>query len=321
MFHIFLLSVYFAIQIYSLKTVIVSFCLQVAIFLYYISDEGRLRKTANAFGTAKSTVSAVIKEVASAVSENLIHLIKFPTTEDTVGEKVQGFFEAHGFPQCIGAIDGTHIPIAKPKNNPTDYINKSFTYSLNVQAVCDFKYQFLNVDISWPGSVHDARVFSNSTVNRFFKDSIVPPCPRVIVQNEPPVPVCLLGDPAYPLTCYLMKEFPGGGKDMQEQFFGFRLSSSRMVIENAFGRLKGRFRCLQRKMDLSLDSLPSVILSCFILHNYCEQENQVVSETFVRGAVEYAERFQPRLVRTVEASAEAKRIRNTYVRYFEHLGH
>ena len=36
---------------------------QVALTLYYLSDEGRLRKTANAFGLRKSTVSAIIRRV------------------------------------------------------------------------------------------------------------------------------------------------------------------------------------------------------------------------------------------------------------------
>ena len=57
------------------------------------------------------------------------------------------------------------------------------------------------------------------------------------------MPICLLGEPAYPLLPFLMKGFAGSGRCENEHFFGYRLSSARMVIECAFGRLKARFGC------------------------------------------------------------------------------
>ena len=44
---------------------------QVALTLYYLSDEGRLRKTANAFGLLRSCVSVVMRIVASAITHAL----------------------------------------------------------------------------------------------------------------------------------------------------------------------------------------------------------------------------------------------------------
>ena len=35
-------------------------------------------------------------------------LIRLPTTEGEVQELTVGYLEAHGFPQCIGVIDGAH---------------------------------------------------------------------------------------------------------------------------------------------------------------------------------------------------------------------
>lgn len=294
---------------------------QVGIFLYYIADEGRLRKSANAFGIAKSTASKVVRRVAQIVSTTMADMIKLPATEDEVKHLASRYFEAHGFPQCIGAVDGTHVAILKPADQPTAYLNKSNIHSLNIQALCDYRYCFLDVVIKWPGCVHDARIFSNSRLNAQLKDGTIPRCPSKIVDDEPEVPICILADPAYPLLPSVMKEFTGGGKTVAEQFYGYRLSSARMTIECAFGRLKGRFGCLRRNMDINLRDLPAVIHSCFILHNYCEVENNPVPPALVEEAERYDRLFQPPRDSNPNEShsnnVEGKRIRNIFVKYFE----
>ena len=77
--------------------------MQVSFTIYYLSDEGRFRKTANAFGIAKNTVPMIIRRVTKAISNYLAYkYIKLLRTEEKVNESCSLVFEKHGFPQCLG---------------------------------------------------------------------------------------------------------------------------------------------------------------------------------------------------------------------------
>ena len=102
-----------------------------------------------------------------------------------------GHLVAHGFPQCIGAIDGTHIEIAEPSKHYSDFINRKGYFSLNVQAVCDYKYCFYDVVAEWPSSVHDAQIFLNSSINGMLQNRIIPPCEQILVEGRDPCLVTL----------------------------------------------------------------------------------------------------------------------------------
>ena len=95
------------------------------------------------------------------VEQLLKKYVKIPVGKHS-DDIVVGFVKKWGFLQCAGAIDGSHIPIIAPIHCPKDYFNKKCFHSIILQGLVDHEYRFLDINVGWPGSVHDARVFANS---------------------------------------------------------------------------------------------------------------------------------------------------------------
>ena len=92
-----------------------------------------------------------------------------------------------------------------------------------------------------------------------------------IVIDELEIPLFLIGDSAYPLSTFLMKPFPHNSiVTPAQKKFNYNLSKARIVVENAFGRLKARWRRLTKRNDMDVCNVPRIVTACCILHNICE---------------------------------------------------
>lgn len=70
------------------------------------------------------------------------------------------------FQNCVGALDGTHIPARVVGREVASYRNRKGTISQNVLAVCNFDLEFIYVLSGWEGSAHDSKVLNDALTRR-----------------------------------------------------------------------------------------------------------------------------------------------------------
>uniref|UniRef100_A0A3P9LLM5 DDE Tnp4 domain-containing protein n=1 Tax=Oryzias latipes TaxID=8090 RepID=A0A3P9LLM5_ORYLA len=212
-------------------------------YFSFLSTGDSYRTIVSSFRLGVSTVASIVSETCDA----LWHCLR----------------DEHFF----GALDGKHIFIQAPANSGSLYFNYKGTFSIVLLALVDADYRFLVVDVGSYGSNSDGGILANSVLE----------LPGEIQGTQ--VPIMLLGDPAYSLRSWLMKGYPETGNLTEHQrHFNKRLSGARMTVECAFGRLKGRWRCLSKCLDVDISLVLTVISGCCTLHNICEKHNEAYSE-------------------------------------------
>lgn len=156
-------------------------------------------------GTRQPTVSNVVWEVAQKIYARANRWICFPSSNNQLQDAMRDWQKANRFPFAIGAIDCTHINLWKPTLYGNEYINRKGNASFNVQAIVDAKAKFLAVDCSWPGSVHDARIWRNSPIKTFLEG-----------RNE--CGALLIGDMGYGISPCLMTPYKDANTPRKKRF-------------------------------------------------------------------------------------------------------
>ena len=113
--------------------------LQVFATLRYFATGGQQRLVGDDAGLSPPTMSRCIERVTDALLDNLS--ISFPA--DTTRIKHE-FYKIAGFPNVVGAIDGTLIPIIAPSDDEHTYICRKGFHAINVQCVADANKKYVH---------------------------------------------------------------------------------------------------------------------------------------------------------------------------------
>ena len=97
---------------------------RLAMALWKLATGSEYRTVGHLFGVSITTVCGCVQEFAAAAEMLLVpEPICFPDQEKFA--EIAAYTERRwGIPQCIDAIDGSHIPIIAPQEYHCDYFNR-----------------------------------------------------------------------------------------------------------------------------------------------------------------------------------------------------
>lgn len=173
---------------------------------------------------------------------------------------------------CIGAIDGTHIPITIAEEKAPPYRNRKGTLSQNVMLTCNFDLNFIFVSCGWEGSASDAGVL-RSAVSKGF--------------NVPEGKFYLV-DGGYANTSSFIAPYRGVRHHLSEfrrrrssqsgyanckELFNHRHALLRNHIERAIGVLKKRFPIMKVGTFHPIENQIKIAAAAVAFHNIIRGQN------------------------------------------------
>ncbi|KAF0727134.1 hypothetical protein Ae201684P_019903 [Aphanomyces euteiches] len=180
------------------------------------------------------------------------------------------------FGRCLGALDGTHVPIIVPQTMESRFRNRKADITTNVLGVVDEMARFISVFAGAEGCASDGYVYNH-------------------VNWEANVPdgYFYLGDAGYRLskklltpyrsTRYHLQEWANSEDDRPQnarELFNYLHSKARIIVERAFGMLKRKWQVFASPVEVNVNYAVTVIHAACALHNFCINLSPIYMEDF-----------------------------------------
>ncbi|KAL5730890.1 hypothetical protein ACHQM5_003674 [Ranunculus cassubicifolius] len=221
---------------------------QLAIFMSVVGHNQRNRLLQERFQHSDETISRHFNNVLDAIVALSGEFFQ-PADSSTPPKILQDSRFYPYFKDCVGAIDGTHIPALIKSNDKVPFINREGVTTQSVLVACSFDLQFQYVLAGWEGSATDSRIL-NSALTRdnklhvpqgkyYLADGGYANTPSFIAPHR--------------ATRYHLKEYGTMNPTNPKELFNLRHSSLRNSVERIIGILKK-------------------FIACCILHNHIRRE-------------------------------------------------
>ena len=162
---------------------------------------------------------------------------------------------------CWGFLDWTVRPISRPKENQRIVYNgHKKVHALKFQSVVTPNGMIANLFGPVEGKRHDSGMLADSGLLHDMSNYCFSP-------NG--TPLCIYGDPAYPLRMHLQAGFKGANITPQQELWNSRMSAVRASVEWVFGDIVNWFKFIdfKKNLKLGLQAVGKLYSVCALLHN------------------------------------------------------
>ncbi|GFP94815.1 hypothetical protein PHJA_001625900 [Phtheirospermum japonicum] len=279
---------------------------QVAIFLLILAHHSKNRVVKFAFLRSGQTISKHFHLVLRAVLRLHPVLTVAPNPID------ESCTDGHWkwFKGCLGALDGTYVPVQVRLREKPRYRNWRGEVSVNVLGVCDLHMKFNFVLTGWEGSAADSHVLRDAiTRNNGLKvptgnfltyspdgaasiqivyatfggvQSLI--LSFIILPNIGNYHLCDCGytnSPGFLVPYrgvrYHLDEWSHGRDAPQnyKELFNLRHARARNAVERSFGILKKSWAILRTPAFYNIKTQNKLIMACCLVHNFIRESMAV----------------------------------------------
>lgn len=201
-------------------------------------------------------------------------------------------------------------------------------------AIANANCEFLYCDVGTNGRISDGGVISNTKFyEKLVNNELRIPEPRCIPNSNRVLGHVFVGDEAFAMRPDLLKPYRRETLTKERRIFNYRLSRARRVVENTFGILASRFRIFHTCINLNLDNIDIVVLTCCVLHNFLRKRSpqsytppESLDRENMSECTEFGDRCDPQLLHHLQRGTrgqilnDAVIVRDQYKDYFNNEG-
>ncbi|GFP83644.1 putative nuclease harbi1 [Phtheirospermum japonicum] len=248
---------------------------QLAIFLNIVGHNERNRVIQERFQHSGETISRHFNNVLRAIksfSREFLQPSNPPIGTPLEIVKSNRFYPY--FEDCIGVIDGMHIPAHVPAKDQSRFRNRKGVLSQNVLVACNFDLEFIFVYPGWEGSAADSRVLRAALSDPDQNFPQVPQGKYYLVDSGYDNMEEFIAP--YEGVRYHLHEYQGANLMPRnaKELFNHRHSSLSNVIRKSFNVLKERFPILKLAPQYAFHTQRDIVIAACVIHNHIRREEK-----------------------------------------------